>query len=204
MNSDGEEDDLIYSDVLNHEEQYSIWPLNRAIPLGWNSTGKTGRKAECLEYIESVWRDLRPLSLRRQMEELEGKKAAGQEVVANDRHVSEEWSRGPSLVEKLSSGRHPVEVVLHSEKTAAALRECFDREFVMIRFARTRGGTELGMKLDKAASDVLLADFENGKGTVHLEGDLILDYIKARCVVDLDVATLRGEGYLVRLIAPSH
>lgn len=57
--------------VLNHEEQYSIWPVEREIPDGWKDAGKTGTKAECLEYINEVWTDMRPLSLRQKMEQQE-------------------------------------------------------------------------------------------------------------------------------------
>jgi MbtH protein len=63
-----EEDTTIYTVVVNHEEQYSIWPSHRAIPRGWRPVGKEGRKAECLQYIDQVWTDMRPLSLRRKME----------------------------------------------------------------------------------------------------------------------------------------
>jgi MbtH protein len=66
-----DEDDLIYTVVVNHEEQYSIWPVNRELPLGWNTVGKTGLKQDCLDYIEEVWTDMRPLSLRKKMEEME-------------------------------------------------------------------------------------------------------------------------------------
>lgn len=54
--------------VLNHEEQYSIWPSDREIPAGWRAEGKSGTKEECLAHIEVVWTDMRPLSLRKQME----------------------------------------------------------------------------------------------------------------------------------------
>jgi MbtH protein len=57
-----------YQVVVNGEEQYSIWPAGRENALGWNDAGKSGRKAECLAYIEEVWTDMRPLSLRKQME----------------------------------------------------------------------------------------------------------------------------------------
>jgi MbtH protein len=49
-------------------EQYSIWPAEKALPAGWKSAGNTGTKPECLQYIEEVWTDMRPLSLRRKME----------------------------------------------------------------------------------------------------------------------------------------
>lgn len=64
-----EEDLTIYKVVMNDEEQYSIWPADRENPLGWRDAGKVGPKAECLAYIEEVWTDMRPLSLRRQMED---------------------------------------------------------------------------------------------------------------------------------------
>ncbi len=52
---------------MNHEEQYSIWPVDRDLPLGWTEAGKTGSKAECLEHVKTVWTDMRPLSLRKRM-----------------------------------------------------------------------------------------------------------------------------------------
>jgi MbtH protein len=70
MNSqDDNENALIYTVVVNHEEQYSIWLAHRDTPLGWREVGKTGLKQECLDYIKEVWTDMRPLSLRKKMEE---------------------------------------------------------------------------------------------------------------------------------------
>ena len=68
MQRDDSEDTAIYKVVVNHEEQYSIWPAERSNPLGWADAGKSGSKAECLAYIQTVWTDLRPLSLRKQMQ----------------------------------------------------------------------------------------------------------------------------------------
>jgi MbtH protein len=59
-----DDDDCPYSVVCNEEEQYSIWPADRAPPAGWTAQGVTGTKAECLAHIERTWKDLRPLSLR--------------------------------------------------------------------------------------------------------------------------------------------
>ncbi len=67
---DEQEDTTIYAVVVNHEEQYSIWPDERERPLGWRDAGKTGTRQECLAYIEEVWTDMRPLSLRKKMEEM--------------------------------------------------------------------------------------------------------------------------------------
>lgn len=63
------EDTTVYKVVVNHEEQYSIWPADRELPLGWKEAGKQGLKAECLAHIKDVWTDMRPLSLRKKMEE---------------------------------------------------------------------------------------------------------------------------------------
>ena len=60
-----------YTVVINHEEQYSIWSTEREIPPGWREAGKDGTKEECLKYIDEVWTDMRPLSLRKEMEEAE-------------------------------------------------------------------------------------------------------------------------------------
>jgi MbtH protein len=62
-------DDRTYLVVMNHEEQYSIWPDGREIPLGWKATGPKGTKQDCLAHIETVWTDMRPLSLRLKMDE---------------------------------------------------------------------------------------------------------------------------------------
>jgi len=63
------EDKKIYEAVVNQEEQYSIWPADRELPLGWRAAGKQGTKEEVLNWIKEVWTDMRPLSLRRAMEE---------------------------------------------------------------------------------------------------------------------------------------
>ena len=76
MFRDEEEDKTIYKVVVNHEEQYSIWPVDRENALGWFDVGKSGLKAECLAYIKEVWTDMRPLSLRKRMAELAQQKNA--------------------------------------------------------------------------------------------------------------------------------
>jgi MbtH protein len=58
------DDDIVYRVVINHEEQYSIWPADKEPPRGWRDAGKTGPKAECLKYIGEIWTDMRPSSLR--------------------------------------------------------------------------------------------------------------------------------------------
>jgi hypothetical protein len=71
--------------------------------------------------------------------------------------------------------------------------------YVHIKFTETKGGAELGLRLDRDILDLSRADFENESGTVRLEGELTLDFVKVRCVADIDLKTLAGEGRLVRV-----
>jgi hypothetical protein len=100
------------------------------------------------------------------------------------------------LVQRLSQGNHPVEVSLRPEKTAAALKERIDLGYVHIKFTNTRGGTELGVRLDPDACDWSQADFDRPAGTVHLVGHLTLNYVKVKCIADIDLQTLEGQGHL--------
>ena len=68
MSNEEREDTTIYEAVVNDEEQYSIWPADRDLPLGWRKAGKSGLKPEVLAWIEEVWTDMRPRSLRDKMD----------------------------------------------------------------------------------------------------------------------------------------
>ncbi|MFI0486740.1 MbtH family protein [Actinomadura sp. 9N215] len=77
---DFENEDAVFKVLVNHEEQYSIWPADLPVPGGWEETGQQGPKSECDDYINRVWTDMRPKSLREwmdgQREEEEGKTGA--------------------------------------------------------------------------------------------------------------------------------
>ena len=101
-----EPDDREYRVVINHEEQYSIWPVDREVPEGWRGIGFSGTKKECLDHIEEVWTDMRPLSWRKHKEWgdwQEMKDGRRYSVVINheeqysvwfaDREVPEGWKR---------------------------------------------------------------------------------------------------------------
>ncbi|HEY9282295.1 MAG TPA: MbtH family protein [Pyrinomonadaceae bacterium] len=186
-----EEDTTIYKVVVNHEEQYSIWPADRENPLGWQDAGKSGPKAECLSYIEEVWTDMRPLSLRKRMEEEALRGPDGGEGDESPAEPEED-----DLVERLSRGDQPVEVSLHPEKDLQALKESLERGYVHIKFTGTRGGTELGVKLDAGSGGPDEIDSEGSAGTLHLEGGLTLNYKKVRCIADIDLKTFEGRGRL--------
>jgi uncharacterized protein YbdZ (MbtH family) len=143
---DEENDPTIYKVVVNHEEQYSIWPADRENPLGWRDVGKSGPKAECLAYIEEVWTDMRPLSLRKHMEEI-----AHQPVLPTPPASAQDDTTEDTLVRRLAQGSHPLVAGLRPDKSVKALKEGIDRGYVHVKFTATKGGTELGVRLDTVA-----------------------------------------------------
>ena len=186
-----DEDKTIYKVVVNHEEQYSIWPEYKANPLGWNDVGKSGLKAECLAHIKEVWTDMRPLSLRKKMEEMAQNPPPPAPV--------DTTPKGPSLVDRLSIGDHKIVVSQRPEPTVKALKEAIDSGYVRVKFTETQGGTELGFKVDADASDLSGANFDEGTGKARVIGGLTLDYVKVRCVAEIDLATLEGVGHLEKV-----
>src|SRR4051794_14442177 len=98
------------------------------------------------------------------------------------------------LVKRLSTGTH--EIVASRSKSASELKEAIDRGFVLLKFPETRGGTELGVRLDKNRSVFDAADYSVGKGVIQLVGHLTLNYDKVELVAELDIGTLKGQGSL--------
>jgi uncharacterized protein YbdZ (MbtH family) len=129
------EDTTIYKVVVNHEEQYSIWPEYKENPRGWKDVGKVGPKTECLAHIKEVWTDMRPLSLRKKMEEMAKNPPPPPPPPDPNR------PREKSLVDRLCEGDHPVEAGLRPEKTVKLFKDAIDRNYVHIKFTQTRGGT---------------------------------------------------------------
>jgi uncharacterized protein YbdZ (MbtH family) len=187
-----DEDKTIYKVVVNHEEQYSIWPEYKENPPGWSDAGKSGTKAECLAYIKEVWTDMRPLSLRKKMEEM----AQNPPPPAPSADAA---PKGESLVDRLSVGDHPVVVSQRPEPSVKGFKEALDSGYVRVKFTGTRGGTELGLRVDKEASDFVDANFEAGTGRVRVVGGLSLDYTKVRCIANIDLQTLDGVGHLEKV-----
>ena len=97
------------------------------------------------------------------------------------------------LVERLEVPQ-PVEAGLRPERTVKILKEQVDRGYVFMKFVKT--GTELGIRLDRGASDFAQADFETGKGIAKFVGDLTLNYNKVRYHGELDLSNLAGTGKL--------
>ncbi|MBE9178526.1 MbtH domain protein [Oculatella sp. LEGE 06141] len=100
------------------------------------------------------------------------------------------------LVQRLSQGNHPVEVELRPQKTVSAFKACLERGNVHVRFTQTQGGTELGVRLDHHACDWSQINGDRPVGSVHLVGELTLNYVRVRCIADIDLETLAGTGHL--------
>src|SRR5262249_53334434 len=103
---------------------------------------------------------------------------------------------GDELVDRLSRGDHPIEASLRPTSGVKELKARIDQGYVHINFCTTLGGTELGVRLEPAACDLSQADFVNQRGRLHLVGHLTLNYVRVRCIADLDLTTLAGQGHL--------
>jgi hypothetical protein len=100
------------------------------------------------------------------------------------------------LVSKLAQGDHPVELSVRPQKSPAALKTRLEDGFVHVRFTATRGGTELGVRLDPQESDWSAADFEKGEGRIKVSGRLKLNYVPVKCIAEVDLKTFEGLGHL--------
>ena len=100
------------------------------------------------------------------------------------------------LVKRLSEDSHPIEVSLRPERTVKLFKEMLDRGHILLKFTQTRGGTELGVPLDKSRSDLTQANFDTETGKVRVCGELTLDYVPVRVIADIDLPSLQGEGHL--------
>lgn len=103
------------------------------------------------------------------------------------------------LVQRLAEGEHPVTVGGPKPSLEEFRKRVEDMGYVFIKFTATRGGTDLGVQVDKSATDLSQAYFDQRTGVAHVEGTLTLNYVKVRCVADIDLETLNGTGHLVAL-----
>ncbi|MDT0343932.1 hypothetical protein [Streptomyces litchfieldiae] len=100
------------------------------------------------------------------------------------------------LVRRLADADSEVDLGDRTGPLTDLRRRIEDLRYLTIRFTGTRGGTVLGVALDPAATRLADADFARATGTVHIEGDLLLDHVPVRCVADIDLASRRGVGRL--------
>lgn len=158
----------VYRVVMNDEQQYSIWPADRANAPGWRDEGMVGTREECLAHVDRVWTDMRPASLRASM--------ATQAEVAE---AADESDEAP-LVDRLCAGDHSICV-------DAVRRDLLAGGYVHVRF--TSNETELGVRVTEVTETA---------GRLRIEGQLVLDFVPVQCIVDVDGSTLHGTGRLRR------
>lgn len=102
------------------------------------------------------------------------------------------------LVQCLSEGQHSVDFESRT-KDIDKIKERIDNGFVFVTFTQTRGGTELGLNIEKELTDLSKANFEQGGGSLLVSGTCTLNYQRIRCIAKIDLATRKGTGRLIPL-----
>ena len=101
-----------------------------------------------------------------------------------------------TLVERLTAGRHPVELVVRPERTVEAFKKCLERGYVHVKFTNTQGGTELGVRVDPADPAFKGVDLNATGVQVTITGSLVLDYVPVKCFAIVNLSSMKGEGWL--------
>lgn len=101
------------------------------------------------------------------------------------------------LTQRLVNGDHPVMIGALDPSVEDLKLRLEEIGRLSIKFTDTKGGTDLPIRVDRDACDLGSADFDQGRGAVHIEGTLTLNNDPVRCVADIDLATLKGTGRLV-------
>jgi hypothetical protein len=104
------------------------------------------------------------------------------------------------LVERLSKEGQKVVVGGPSPSLEEFQRRLTEMGYVFVKFPDSGGTTDLGVRVDEAATDLGGADFAQGTGSVHVEGTLTLNYVQVRCLADIDLTSLSGSGHMVALV----
>lgn len=103
---------------------------------------------------------------------------------------------------KLAKGEHRVIVSAVRDNPLDDFKAAIERDYVHVKFTETKGGTELGFRLDKDHCDFSKGDLEKGEGQITVAGNLNLDGVDVRCVADIELARLEGKGHLEVLRTP--
>lgn len=106
------------------------------------------------------------------------------------------------LVKRLCEGEHKVVVMLHPDRTLETFKRCVDRGYVRVKFTETKGGTELGFRLDPSAADLNKTNLDE-EAVVTVSGTLKLDYVPVRCIAKVELKTMTGLGRL-EVISPGN
>lgn len=165
-----------YSVVINQEEQYSIWPSDLDIPPGWQEIGVSGSKDECLDHIEKVWVDMRPLSLRKFYEEL-----ANQNLDAHE--TTEEENSVPLLKDLLLANEQAFQIVAAD---IDQLKKQWQEKYVYINLYQTVGETEVCVILAAPPS------VEHSEEKLMLCGSVDIDDDEYTVNLNIDLKKLSG------------
>lgn len=190
-----EEPNLVYQVVVNEEEQYSIWPSYKKRPKGWTDVGPAGTKAECLDWIEKTWVDLRPRSLREVMR-LDSLRSAP--AIRADLPISPRTESLIPLPDRLCRHEQHIRVARCSD--AADFKAQLDRGYVLLEFLQTAGGTELGCPVSSSRSVDVEARFDTGIGKIEVVAQVRVDYELLRILAVVDLSTLEGVCTVTRSI----
>ncbi|HEV2992742.1 MAG TPA: MbtH family protein [Candidatus Angelobacter sp.] len=188
------ENSTTYKVVANDDEQYSIWPTHCSTPSGWRDVGAVGSKEFCLAYVKKIWTDMLFYHLKNRINEM----ACGLTELAILAELSSDPrdADGQALLQRFANPDQLVEVVVGTDSTVSALMTCIGNGYIPMKFTDADGEVELGVILDRDAVAIHAVDFENHKGIIHLEGDLIISCQKIRCIADINLETFSGRGCL--------
>lgn len=150
-----------YCVVINQEEQYSIWPFGLDIPPGWQAIGVSGSKDECLDYVEKVWVDMRPLSLRKFHEELEHQDF--------DTYVATEKENSVPLLKDLLLANDQAFRIIAAD--IEQLKKQWQEKYIYINLFQTLGETEVCITLADTPSQECLEGNVELYGTVNIDDD---------------------------------
>lgn len=159
---DNQED--TYDVVYNQEEQYSIWPSALNLPEGWTSASFTGSKKSCLDYIDKTWKDMRPLSLRKKLEQMDGG------PVVKEIDSSEEVE---SLVDLLCKKRHIIQIP-ERLRTKEEIDAMIKNKLILVQIMSVNGAPRISMKPE----EVFYPNSSN---------------IEIRCSFELDLVPLQSD-----------
>ena len=170
-----------YIVVLNDEDCYSCWRAELNPPLGWRPAGFSGTKDACLDWIERVWVDQRPRSLRDRM-------ANSNDKVLVPAEYCDQLIESPDLIETLCDRAHAVRCELFGDRLA----ERVAAGVIHLYLPETQGGTTLGVRINES-------EFIGGE--LCLDGSLTLDFVELRCKARIDTQMLSGNVWMERASA---
>lgn len=189
------QNDTIYSVVINAEEQYSIWPtFKKCVPPGWKEVGIKGSESLCLNQIEKLWTDMRPLSLRKKVQERQKNWEKQKESLINA-PPQKPKSFQSQTVAFLTKGQHPINCQ-NLYKSCEALKESIKNGHIHLTFTDTKGQTCLSLALDTQKTMSTQKNLEKDTEEVSIEGNLVLDFSHIRCLAKIRLPSMQGAGTL--------